>query len=370
MTLAGGIAHDFNNNLGMILGQLALLERTRENTVQFEESVFSINKAVERGASLVRQILTFARKTEAALEPVNINSAAKELAKMIEETFPKMITVTLRLDKTIPVVSMDPTQLHQALLNLCVNARDAMNGKGTLIIATHLALGRDVSSRFPKAGSSHYVQVSVSDTGTGMDEATRLRIFEPFFTTKEKGKGTGLGLAVVYGVIQAHNGFIDVESTPGAGTKFHLFFPVAEGIILKTAEAADKNQDLPGGTETILVVEDEDVLRDLLTKLLELHGYTVIAASDGVEAVNRFSEHENQIDLLLSDMGLPKRNGWDAFKLMQKTKPGVRALMASGYIEPGQKSEILKSGVRRFISKPYRMEEVLKAIRETLDEKE
>ncbi|MDP2884678.1 MAG: PAS domain S-box protein [Ignavibacteria bacterium] len=369
-TLAGGIAHDFNNILGIILGHLALLERTRNNEAQFDESIFSINRAVERGASLVRQILTFARKTEAQLEPVNINSAIKELAKMLEETFTKTIAVTLQLDKTIPIVSMDPTQLHQTLLNLCVNARDAMNGRGSLAISTRLVPGHNVSSHFPKASANHYVQVSVADTGSGMDAETRQRIFEPFFTTKEKGKGTGLGLAVVYGVLQAHNGFVDVESIKGEGSTFHLFFPVPEGILAPTEERPGIQDDLPRGTETILVVEDEDILRDLLAKLLEMHGYTVISASDGEEAVRRFGEHADEIDLVLSDMGLPKRSGWDAFRMMQRVDSNVRALLASGYIEPGQKSEILKSGVRRFIHKPYRMDEVLKAVRKTLDEKE
>jgi PAS domain S-box-containing protein len=368
-TLAGGIAHDFNNILGIILGHLALLERTRHDEAQFDESIFSINKAVDRGASLVRQILTFARKTEAELEPVNINAATKELAKMLEGTFPKTIAVTLQLDRTIPVVSLDPTQLHQALLNLCVNARDAMEGTGTLAIATRLVPGRDVSSRFPKASANHYVQVSVSDTGCGMDEETKQRIFEPFFTTKAEGKGTGLGLAVVYGVLLAHNGFIDVDTAPGHGTAFHLFFPVPEGILTTSEKETGTQEDLPCGTETILVVEDEDVLRDLLTKILEMQGYTVISASDGEEAVRRFGEHADEIDLVLSDMGLPKRGGWDAFRMMQRVDSSVRALLASGYIEPGQKSEILKSGVKRFIHKPYQVSEVLKAVRETLDEK-
>jgi PAS domain S-box-containing protein len=368
-TLAGGIAHDFNNILGIVLGHLALLERTRNNDAQFEESIFSINKAVERGASLVRQILTFARKTDTQFEPVSINSTIKELAKMLEETFPKTMAVMLQLDKTIPVVSLDPTQLHQALLNLCVNARDAMNGQGTLTIATQLVLGRDVSSHFPKATANHYVHVRVTDTGSGMDEEIRQRIFEPFFTTKEKGKGTGLGLAVVYGVLQAHNGFVDVESIKGEGSTFHLFFPVPEGILAPTIERPGIQDDLPRGTETILVVEDEDILRDILVKLLEMQGYKVIPASDGDEAVRRFIEHADEIDLVLSDMGLPKRSGWDAVKAMRETSEDVRALLASGYLDPGQKLEVLKSGVRGFIQKPYKMEEVLKAIRETLDEK-
>ena len=366
-TLAGGIAHDFNNILGIILGHLALLERTRNIDTQFEESIFSISKAVDRGASLVRQILTFAHRTDTQLEPVSINAMIKELVKMLEETFPKTMSMTLHLDKAVPAISLDPSQLHQALLNICVNARDAMNGQGTLTLATRLVTGQDVAQQFPEARGSHYLRVSVVDNGVGMDEETKRRMFEPFFTTKEKGKGTGLGLAVVYGVLQAHQGFIDVVSSKGAGSAFHLFFPVPEGILPPATERSVLPTDLPRGTETILVVEDEDILRDLLVRLLEMQGYRVISASDGDEAVKRYDEHVDEIDLVLSDMGLPKRNGWEAVKAMQGIRTSVRALLASGYLDPGQKSEVLKSGIKGFIQKPYKMEDVLKAIRDTLD---
>ena len=178
-----------------------------------------------------------------------------------------------------------------------------------------------------------------------------------------------MGLAVVYGVLQAHNGFIEVESVPGFGTTFQLFFPVPEGILEPDEDRTGSREEMPRGTETILVVEDEDLLRDLLVKLLEMHGYKTISASDGEEAVMRFSEYADEIDLVLSDMGLPKRSGWEAFKMMRKLDSGVKTVLASGYIEPGQKSEILKSGVLRFIHKPYKLDEVLLALRETLDQK-
>ena len=367
-TLASGIAHDFNNILGIVLGHLALLERTRENEGQFKQSISSIQKAVERGASLVRQILTFARRSETQLEPVNINAAIKELAKMLDETFPKTISISHQLEKAVPVISMDPTHLHQTLLNLCVNARDAMDGRGDLTIETALVRGALLTGRFPNASANHYVKVSVTDTGSGMDEETKRRIFEPFFTTKEVGKGTGLGLAVVYGVIQSHNGFIEVESAPGVGTTFNLFFPIPEGILAPDRPRPERTEELPGGNETILVVEDEPILREVLAKFLETAGYTVIPSSDGEEAVTLYGARKDDIDLVISDMGLPKRNGWEAFKVMQKVNPAIRALLASGYLEPGQRSEILKSGIRNILNKPYHMEEILKAIRETLDE--
>jgi two-component system, cell cycle sensor histidine kinase and response regulator CckA len=368
-TLAGGIAHDFNNILGIVLGNLALLERTREDQGQFNESISSIEKAVERGASLVRQILTFARKSLTQLEPVNINAAIKELTKLLNETFPKTISMSLQLEKTIPIISMDPTQLHQTLLNLCVNARDAMNGRGELTIETQLVQGTSLADRFPNANANHYVRVRVRDTGSGMDEEIKQRIFEPFFTTKEEGKGTGLGLAVVYGVVQAHNGFIDVESAPGAGTTFNLFFAIPEGILAPDRPRPERSEELRGGDETILVVEDEPILRKLLVKFLETAGYTVIQASDGEEAVALYGAQSDDIDLVISDMGLPKQNGWEAIKVRRKVSPRIRALLASGYLEPNQRSEILKSGIKNIVNKPYHMEEILKVIRETLDER-
>ncbi|MDP2883645.1 MAG: PAS domain S-box protein, partial [Ignavibacteria bacterium] len=243
-TLASGIAHDFNNILGIILGHLTLLERTRDNEAQFKESVSSVSKAVQRGASLVRQILTFARKTETQLEPVSINCAIKEVAKMLDETFPKTITLSLNLDKSVPNISMDSTQLHQALLNLCINARDAMDGQGILKITTQLVKGEEVTARFLRANVKHYVRVSVADTGTGMDEGTSRHIFEPFFTTKGKEKGTGLGLAVVYGVLEAHSGFVDVETSLGKGTTFNLFIPVPEDKLEENHVEDGKPEDI------------------------------------------------------------------------------------------------------------------------------
>ena len=366
-TLASGIAHDFNNILGIILGHLALLERIRDNEAQFKESASAVGKAVERGASLVRQILTFARKAETKFEPVSINFAVKDMVKMLNETFPKTITFSLNLDKSVPVISMDPTQLHQALLNLCVNARDAMDGQGTLTITTQLVKRENVATRFPRASANHYVRVGVADTGMGMDAETSKHIFEPFFTTKGEGKGTGLGLAVVYGVLQAHSGFVDVESSLGSGTTFHLFLPVPEDMLEESPVEDGRLEDIPRGTETILVVEDEDVLRDLLATVLQMQGYNVMSARDGEEAVKVFSEHAGEIALVISDIGLPKLNGWDAFKVMNEKSANVKVLLASGYLDPGQKSEMFKSGVKRFIQKPYRIDEVLRAIRETLD---
>jgi PAS domain S-box-containing protein len=213
-TLAGGIAHDFNNILNIILGYSTLLEKRKSNKEKFDDSIHAITQAVERGTSLVRQILTFARKTDVTLEPISVYDVVHELFSMLQQTFPKTILFNERLEPDLPALSADHSQLHQVLLNLCLNARDAMPRGGTLSIAAYAIKQARIRERFPKAEWDEYLCVQVEDTGEGMNEETRSRMFDPFFTTKEKGKGTGLGLAVVYGIIQSHHGFIEVESEP------------------------------------------------------------------------------------------------------------------------------------------------------------
>jgi two-component system cell cycle sensor histidine kinase/response regulator CckA len=214
-TLAGGIAHDFNNILAIILGYASRIDRTDVDPVSLNLSIDAITKATQRGASVVSQLLTFARKSDISFERVSVNDQVKDIAKLVRETFSKSISVVLELQKHLPEVKADPTQIHQVLLNLCLNARDAMPHGGILKLRSRIARGDKLRVRLPKATANEYIAVDVSDTGIGMDEATRARIFEPFFTTKEFGKGTGLGLAVAFGIMESHDGFIDVESEPG-----------------------------------------------------------------------------------------------------------------------------------------------------------
>ena len=366
-TLASGVAHDFNNILGIILGYASLLIQKPVDSLKLHAYADSIVKAADRGAALVRQILTFARKSEFKLEKVDVNSIIGELAKMLGETFPKTISLSLQLEKALPALSIDRTQLHQALLNLCVNARDAMSERGSITIATRLVLGDAMGSRFAAAYGRKFVEISVSDTGSGMDEATRTRIFEPFFTTKEIGKGTGLGLAVVFGVVQEHQGFVDVESEIGQGSTFHVYLPVPEGAMSGMEDALMIAVDAPGGSETILVVEDEDLMRGFLVALLEQKGYKVFVATDGEEAVNMHAAHVNEIDLVLSDVGLPKLDGWEASKRMKDVNPNLLVFLASGYLDPNLRAEIMKGGVRGFIEKPYRPNDILEKVRRAFD---
>jgi CheY-like chemotaxis protein len=314
-------------------------------------------------------LLTFARKTEVQLDYLNLNDVLKEVRNLLQETFPKTITFNLELDDRIPKILADYNQLHQALLNLSVNSRDAMEKGGTLSFVTGTMPGSALHDKFSDAVELLYVRLSVSDTGEGMSAETRKRIFEPFFTTKEKGKGTGLGLAVVYGVIKNHHGFIDVESAVGKGTTFHLYFPVSPEVLDSVELGIEGVQNIPGGDETILLVEDEASLLEFLENLFALKGYTTLIAQDGEEAVNVYRDHQKEIDLVVSDVGLPKMGGYDEYIAIKKFDPNAKIIFASGYIDPDLRNQMLSAGVRDFIQKPYEPDEILRKVREVLDKK-
>jgi PAS domain S-box-containing protein len=365
-TLASGIAHDFNNILGIILGYASLLTRQISDPDNIKNSAEAVVKASMRGAALVKQLLTFARKGDTQLTLVKLNDVVNEISKLLGETIAKTIEITLDLDKGLPVISADATQIHQVMLNLCVNARDAMPNGGTLTIVTQLQQSDAIRNKFPKAAAPQYIVLSVTDTGVGMDEKTRSRIFEPFFTTKEIGKGTGLGLSVVFGILESHKGFVNVESEPGKGTTFYLYFPVPESMENEQAKA-EIQKEIPRGTETILVVEDEEMLRELLKNILQSAGYRVFTAIDGKEAIDLFRQHRDDIQLVLSDLGLPKLSGYDVFRKMKLMKSDVRFILVSGFMESQTKTEMSKEGIKDFIQKPFSFYTVMLSIRTVLD---
>jgi PAS domain S-box-containing protein len=372
-TLAGGIAHDFNNILGIILGYTEMMQKGTPDLEKLRMGLATIEVAVERGAALVRQLLTFARKADPSFESVNVNDTVQELSRMLTQTFPKTISISLQLDERMPSVLADASQLHQALLNLSLNSRDAMMdgagapGGGILALRTKVVSGRDLRRKFSGAAADEYVCVEVEDNGMGMDEATRNRIFEPFFTTKELGKGTGLGLAVVYGVVKSHHGLIDVRSSCGAGTTLSLYLPVQSRTIVPASPASPDRSEPRGGSETVLLVEDEEMLRELLTSLFEEHGYRVLAAKDGAEGVEIYRSNKDCIALVLSDMGLPKLGGWEMFQQMMALNPRVKAILASGYFDPNLKMTMMKAGAKDFIQKPYVSDLVLERVRDVID---
>jgi len=257
--------------------------------------------------------------------------------------------------------------MNQVLMNLCLNARDAMPNGGILTISTTTIEGNQVNLKFPKAAAQNYVLLSVADTGIGMDRQIRQRLFEPFFTTKVAGKGTGLGLAVVHGIINAHNGFIDLESKPGAGTTFYIYLPTQEKLAEIESPETLSDENIPKGTETILVVEDEEALQGFIRQLLEKNGYTVLTAGNGEQAIDIYQQQMRQITLVLMDLGLPKLSGDEVYRKIKALDPLANVIIASGYLDPTVKMELDQAGVREYIQKPYSPIEILKKIREVID---
>ncbi|MBI3192871.1 MAG: PAS domain S-box protein [Ignavibacteriae bacterium] len=366
-TLAGGIAHDFNNILSIVIGHAGLLEKVRTEPTKHAQGVAAIKKASQRATTLVKQLLTFARKTEVVLESVLVNDTIDEITKMLSETFPKTITISTNLHPELPSITADANQLHQVFLNLCVNARDAMPDGGTLCISTRTIENKEIINKFSKATAARYVEIDVSDTGMGMDETIRSRIFEPFFTTKGPGRGTGLGLTVIYGIVENHHGFIDVESEVGKGTTFHIMFPVPERFIERVESQQEISEEFSGGTETLLLVEDEEGIRELTRDFLVVKGYSVLMAADGEEAIDIYLRQQNEIAVVISDIGLPKFNGIELFKKLKVINPTVKVIFASGYIDPHTRSEMREAGAKYFVQKPYLPHEVLTKIREAID---
>jgi PAS domain S-box-containing protein len=369
-TLAGGIAHDFNNILAIILGYTNRLETFRSKPKEVPGAIKVIKEAVERGAALVQQLLTSARQTEARLSSLDLNALVRELERMLQATFPKTINFDLKLEPDLPAITADKSQIHQVLLNLCVNARDAMPEGGTLTLATSITPGGELTEVFSGVAAENYACVRVGDTGMGITKQVKSHIFEPFFTTKERGKGTGLGLSVVYGVVNNHRGFVQVESETGAGTSFIIYLPVKQSTSEESRSDRSKTGAAPNIPQTILLVEDEEMLRDLGVSILESEGFRVLAAKDGMEAVAVFEAHSDEIGLVVCDLGLPRLGGREAFLKMKEKKPSVRAIVASGYLEPTIRSEMLKAGVIDTIQKPYDFNDLLDKIRSVIGAEE
>ncbi|GBF38770.1 ATP-binding response regulator [Leptospira johnsonii] len=367
-TLASGIAHDFNNILSIIMGHTSVIEISRNNPEKFSQHISALHLATQRGASLVRQLLTFARKTEFNLEPTQINDIILEISKLISQTFPKNIRLFTDFQENLPLLQVDANQIHQVLLNLCVNARDAMQDGGVLNMETFLTNAENLKIGYSKSLAEKYVILRISDSGSGMSEKTKQRIFEPFFTTKDVGKGTGLGLALAYSVIENHKGWMEVESELGKGTTFLVYLPVPKERSEMNIKPVYSESESLGGQESILVIEDEELLRDMLADLLRSKGYKVYLAADGEDGVEQFLLRHSQIQLVLTDLGLPKFGGGEVIKRIRAIHSSVKILLASGFMEPELKLSLKDFGVSYFIQKPYLGTEILSCIRSALDQ--
>ena len=367
--LAGGIAHDFNNILQVISGftQLMLLD-IPENQVGHNR-LQEIEKASIRAKDLVRQILTFSRKIESHLEPINLNDEIVQIRFLLERTIPKMISIELHLAADLQKIEADPNQVKQILMNLTINAHQAMPEGGRLAIETrNVTLDQEFCDNHLGARTGKYVMLVVSDTGVGMDHETRERIFEPFFTTKQVNEGTGLGLATVYGIVKTHGGYITCYSEPGFGTTFKLYFP-ASSVISANIHQEGFVDKVEGGAETILVVDDDDAVLKLGEDILLRFGYRVLTAGSGEEALALFSDTKDAIDLIILDLNMPGMGGLKCLQEIRNIDSKAKILIASGYSPNGSVLEIIGEDTRRFIGKPFQVRDLLKKVRDILEVK-
>jgi PAS domain S-box-containing protein len=365
--LAAGVAHDFNNILTIIQGHAGLLNMETSLPEAVGESSRQIALAAERAANLTRQLLLFSRKQILQPQLLNLNEVVNDLSKMLRALLGEQVALKRHMPEELASVYADPSMMEQILVNLSVNARDAMPRGGTLSISTY-SVEIDVGyvQRHPEARVGDFICFSVSDTGHGMDAKTLSRIFEPFFTTKEIGKGTGLGLATVYGIVSQHQGWIEVESQVGHGTRFKIYLPQATKAAQKTG--ASKPKEIPGGDETILVVEDETPLRELVQEILQKKGYRVLSASNGVEALGVWQKHRSEIHLVLTDMMMPEGvSGRDLAEHVQRERSDVKVIYSSGYsLDVVGIGPVLQDGTN-FLQKPYDPETLTLTVRNSLD---
>ncbi len=366
-TLAGSIAHDFNNLLQSILGYSEfMLQRKKEGEPDYN-NLHKIYDAGQRGADLVKSLMTFSQKVETQYVPVNLNQEITHVQDLLSRTITKSVIIDLHLSNDLESINADRSQIGQVLMNLGVNARDAMPDGGTLTIETaNVLLDKEYCSSHLEAIPGNYLLLTVSDTDQGMDRKTLSHIFEPFFSTKEVGKGTGLGLATVYGIVKQHSGHITCFSKPGYGTIFKIYLPAIQtelDLNPTTVETA-----IPGGTETILLVDDEESIRELGAELLDSFGYKVINASNGKEALEIYRVEKDRISIILLDLIMPVMDGKKCLEDILRMDPNAKVVICSGYSEGGPEDNLMLSGAKAFIQKPYDMKRLLTTIREILDD--
>ena len=364
-TLAGGIAHDFNNLLMAIQGRTSIMLMKKDSSHPDIRHLKGIENNVESAAELTRQLLGFAKGGKYEVRPTDLNELVKKENRMFGRT-KKEISIHGKYAEDLWSVEVDRGQIEQVLLNLYINAWQAMPGGGNLYLETeNVTLDEDYVKPFSIA-PGRYVKISVADTGVGMDKATRERIFEPFFTTKEMGRGTGLGLASAYGIIKNHGGFINVYSEKGHGTTFNIYLPASEKEAIEEKKPAGSTLR---GTETVLFVDDEDMIIEVAGELFEQLGYKVLTAGSGREAIETYEKNKEKIDIVLLDMIMPDMSGGETYDKLKEINPDIKVLLASGYSMNGTATEIMDRGCNGFIQKPFKMKEFSQKLREILNQK-
>ena len=366
--LAAGVAHDFNNILSVIQGHACLLLAARDLASDTADSLAQIRLAAERAANLTRQLLTFSRRQHMQRKVLNLNEVIHNVAKMLERLLEEHIALELRLAPQLPFINADSGMIEQILVNLSVNSRDAMPHGGLLTLSTRATrIDTDDARNNPESSPGHYVLLTVADTGSGMDAKVLARIFEPFFTTKGVGKGTGLGLATVYGIVKQHQGWLEVNSKVGHGTTFKVFLPACP-LPSRTSDEERDPVSPRGGTERVLVVEDEPPVLMLVEHILQTHGYRVLTAASGVEALELWQKETDPIQLLLTDMVMPNGvSGWELGTRLQAAHPDLKVIYTSGYsIDLVGREVELREGYN-FLQKPYPPRKLVQTVRDRLD---
>jgi PAS domain S-box-containing protein len=368
-TLASGIAHDFNNILQAVTGYVELMLNKKQTPAFHQENLLKVDLAAQRASELVRRLLTFGRKAGLERHPVNLNDEIQQTVRLLERTIPKMIGIQTRLAKDLKSVNADPRQIEQILMNLGINAGDAMPGGGTLTIETaNVHLDERYSRTHPDAQPGDYVRLKVTDTGHGMDQETGQHIFEPFFTTKGVGEGTGLGLSTVYGIVTGHGGSITCQSRPGRGTTFKIYLPAVDTPADASVARAEDTGEPVRGRETILLVDDEQPILETAREYLTEHGYTAITASSGEEALKTFRKKKGSIDLVILDLGMPGMGGRECLKKLLERDPGIKVVVATGYISSGLETDLRRDGAVGYVAKPYRLSDLMRAVKEALSD--
>lgn len=359
-TMAGGISHDFNNLLTIIIGSAEVLKIKAGKDEVVQKFISNIIEAAYRGSSIAKQMLVFARPDKSDFSTFNLSKAISEIKDMLSHFMPKLIFIDVDIPDIGIRVYGNKGQIHQAILNLSINARDAMENGGVLRIAHRILPASYINKKYLSKENCQFVEISISDTGIGMSEEILSKIFDPFFTTKEIGKGTGLGLSMVHGIVNNHKGYLDVQSKIGEGSCFYIFLPVYGS---EDSEDQEFDSDIDRKKLSIMIVDDEEIIVETLKDQLEIAGHTVITAKDGLSAIDLFNEKHESIDIVLTDLGMPIMGGVDLLEQLKIVNPDVKAIAMTGYLDNLSKSELLEKGFKNVLIKPYKFQELEKTIR-------